>query len=90
MTTPADVPSASSVYGRTVRSSISSTSEVHSASVAHKHVSPHIGQIDSGKCEFSSWNCRGLEGRLVHAMSRHMQCGRAHNLQYVLWDPVAC
>ena len=48
MTTPGeDVPSAGSVYSGAVRSSVSGASDA--PSVAHKHISPHIGQIDSCK-----------------------------------------
>ena len=39
-------PSATSVYSG-VRSSVSGASDVPGG--AHKHISPHIGQIDSGK-----------------------------------------
>ena len=39
-----DGPAAGSVFGSAVRSSVSGGSDA-----VHKHVSPHIGQIDSGK-----------------------------------------
>lgn len=39
-------PPATSVYGG-VRSSVSGGADVPGG--AHKHISPHIGQIDSGK-----------------------------------------
>ena len=42
-----DGPATASVYSGTVRSSVSGASDV--AGGAHKHVSPHIGQIDSGE-----------------------------------------
>ena len=48
MTTPGDdLPSSGAVSSGAVRSSVSGASD--SASLAHKHVSPHIGQIDSCK-----------------------------------------
>ena len=40
-------PPVTSVYSGAVRSSVSSVADAPGA--AHKHLSPHIGQIDSGK-----------------------------------------
>ena len=82
MTTYEDGTSAASVHGSvhvgsgSVRSSVSGATDV--LGIAHKHVSPHIGQIDSGNMH--TRYCRADAGKLncLKLKSRKVSCSLVH------------